>query len=116
MMAETVEPCGPALLMRAWGRINVLTADIFEADAMRAIADGDRDVIIDTSDITYLTTAGLRVFLLISRELEKSGRSLHICNLKPYIYQVFEKIGFHLIIPIHQDIPSALAAIEGRSS
>jgi anti-anti-sigma regulatory factor len=56
------------------------------------------------------------VFLLLSRELKKSGRSLHICNLRPYIYQVFEKIGFHLVIPIHQDIPSALAAIEGRSS
>ena len=116
MMADIVESCGPALLMRACGRINVLTADIFEADALSAISKGDRDVIIDTSEVTYLTTAGLRVFLLLSRELEKNDRRLHICNLRPYIYQVFEKIGFHLVIPIHEDIPSALAAIEARSS
>ncbi len=116
MMADIVESCGPALLLRVYGRINVLTADVFEADVMSAISRGDGDVIIDTSEVTYLTTAGLRVFLLLSRELKKSDRSLHICNLKPYIYQVFEKIGFHLVIPIHQDVPSALAAVEGRSS
>lgn len=116
MMADIVESCGPALVMRACGRINVLTADLFEADVMCAISKGDRDVIIDTSEVTYLTTAGLRVFLLLSRELKKSDRNLHICNLRPYIYQVFEKIGFHLVIPIHKDMPAALAAIEGRSS
>ena len=116
MMTDTIESCGPALLVRARGRINVLTMDMFKAGAMRAIANDDRDVIIDTSEITYLTTAGLRVFLQLSRELQKRGRSLHICNLRSHIYEVFEKIGFHLVIPIHQDIPSALAAIEGRSS
>ena len=116
MIVDIVECDGPALLLRARGRFNVFTADVFEVDAMRAIATTDRDVIIDTSEITYLTTAGLRVFVLLSRELKKRGRNLYICNLRPYIYQVFEKIGFHLVIPIHPDVPSALAAIEGRSS
>ena len=62
MMIDVVEFDGPALMLRARGRINVLTASVFEIDALRAIADSDYDVIVDTSEVIYLSTAGLRVF------------------------------------------------------
>ena len=115
MMIDVVEFDGPALMLRARGRINVLTASVFEIDALRAIADSDYDVIVDTSEVIYLSTAGLRVFLLLSRELKDDDRSLYICGLLPHIYQVFEIIGFDRVIPIYPDVDSALAAIEGRS-
>ena len=114
MMIDVVEFDGPALVLQAKGRINVLTADVFEVDALRVISDADYDVVIDASEIVYLSTAGLRVFLLLSQELSDIGRSLYICGLLPHIYKVFEIIGFDRVIPIHPDVDSALAAIEGR--
>ena len=50
-MIDVVEFDGPALMLRARGRINVLTASVFEIDALRAIADSDYDVIVDTSEV-----------------------------------------------------------------
>ncbi len=114
MMIDVAEFNGPALLMRVRGRINVLTADVFEIDALRTVADSDRDVIVDASEVSYVSTAGLRVFLLLSRELSQRGRGFHIFGLLPHIYRVFQIIGFDRVIPIHPDIDSALAAIEGR--
>ena len=101
-------------MLRARGHINTQSAALFEANAMRSIADTNSHVVIEASEVTYLSSAGLRVFLRLWRELEKSDRVLSICNLKPYINQVFELIGFDRIITIHSDVDSALAVAAGQ--
>ncbi len=114
-MVDFVEFNGPARLLQARGRINVLNAEVFEAHVRSAIAGTSHDVIIDASEVTYLSTAGLRVFLRLWQELQKENRNLHICALRPYIRQVFEIIGFDQFIPIQADIAEALAAVEDRT-
>ena len=116
MKIKVAEFDGPALLLQAEGRINVLTADGFHGDTLQAISESPYDVIIDATGVTYLSTAGLRAFLLVSRQLATSNRSLHICNMKPYIYDVFKIIGFDNAIPIHPDLDSALVAIQRGAS
>lgn len=112
MKIEVVEFDGPALVLKAEGRISVLTADGFHNEALQIIARSRHDVVIDASGVDYLSTAGLRAFLILSRRLTITNRSFHICNLKPYIHEVFEIIGFDKLIPIHPDLDSALGAIE----
>jgi anti-anti-sigma factor len=116
MIIKVAEFDGPALLLQAEGRINVLTADGFHGDTLRVIAGTTHDVIIDATGVTYLSTAGIRAFLLVSRRLAASNRRLHICNLKPYIIDVFKIIGFDNVIPIHPDLDSALNAVVSKAS
>ena len=104
-----------ALLLQAWGRIDFFNADVFEVQARRALAGTDRDVVIDASGVTYLSTPGLRVLLHLWQDLKKEGRTLHVCALRPYIQQVLEIIGFNQIIPNHTDVAAALAAVESRT-
>jgi len=114
MSVDVVPFNGPVLLLQARGRINVLTADLFEVQVRRAVASSDRDVIIDASQVTYLSSAGLRVFLQLWQELSREDRALHVCALKPYIRQVFEIVGFDQIITIQPDTAAAMAAVERR--
>ena len=114
MNVDVVPSNGPVLLLQAQGRINVLTADAFEVQVRRAVASSDRDVVIDGSQVTYLSSAGLRVFLQLWQELSRKDRALHVCALKPYIKQVFEIVGFDQIITIQADTAAALAAVEER--
>ena len=114
MTVDIVPFNGPVLLLQARGRINVLTADAFEVQVRRAIASSDRDVIMDASKVTYVSSAGLRVFLQIWQELSRENRTLHVCALQPYIQQVFEIVGFDQIITIQEDAAAALAAVERR--
>ena len=109
---DVLESEGPTLLLRARGRINVLSANLFEEDALRAAASTESDVVVEASDITYISSAGLRAFLRISRTLGKSQRNLHICSLKPYIHQVFTMVGFDRVIPLHADLDSAMDAAQ----
>ena len=115
MSVDIVPFNGPVLLLQARGRINVLTADLFEVHVRRAAASSDRDVIIDASEVSYLSTAGLRAFLRLWQALKKEDRNLHVCALRPYIQEVFQIIGFDQLIPIHPDIAAGLAAVEGRT-
>ena len=113
-MTLEVENFGePILLLRAGGRINALRADNFYTQALMAIATSDRDVIMDSSEIVYISSAGLRAVLHISRALQKEQRELHICGLKPHIEETFKIIGFHKIVPLHPDVESAMAAVRG---
>ena len=114
-MLDIVASEDHVLLMQASGSINVHNAKVFEVLARRASAGTDRDVIIETSGVTYLSTPGLRVLLRLWQNLKKENRTLHICSLRPYIQQVFEITGFNQIIPIHADVATALAAVEGRT-
>ena len=116
---DVLESEGPTLLLRARGRINVLSADMFEADTMRAAASAQSNVVnvvVEASDVTYISSAGLRAFLRISRTLKRSHRKLHICSLKPHIEQIFEMIGFDRVIAIHADVDSALTAADNPSN
>ena len=74
-MIDVVESRGPVLLLRARGHINTQGAALFEANAMHSIADTDSHVVIEASEVTYLSSAGLRVFLRLWRELGKSDRA-----------------------------------------
>ena len=115
MMLDIVSSEGRAMLLQAWGRIDFFNANLFEVQARRAVTGTDRDVIIDASGVTYMSTAGLRVLLHIWQDLKKENRTLHVCALRPYIQQVFEIIGFNQIIPNHADVAAAMAAVEGRT-
>ena len=114
-MLDIISSEGGVLLLQAWGRINFLSAKVFEVQARRALAGDDRDVIIDASGVTYMSTAGLRVLLLLWQDLKKKDRTLHVCALRPYIQEVFEIIGFNQIIPNHEDVAAALAAVDGQT-
>ena len=113
-MTLKVENFGePILLLRAGGRINALRADNFYAQALMAIATSEHDVIMDSAEIVYISSAGLRAVLHLSRALLAEQRELHICGLKPHIEETFKIIGFHKLMPLHPDMESAVAAVRG---
>ncbi len=109
-MIEVVETKGPVLLLRACGRLNRLNVDEFEADVKKAMARRTTDVVIEASNLTYVSSAGLRALFMLSRTLGKFDRHLRLCGLQPYIREVFEVIGFDRVIQIYPDVPSALSA------
>ncbi len=104
----------PVLLLKAEGRINALRADNFYTQALMAIATSDNDVLMDSAGIVYISSAGLRAVLHISRALQAEKRKLHIYGLKPHIEETFKIIGFHKIMSLYPDMESAMAAAQGE--
>ena len=73
-------------------------------------------VIIDGTGLEYVSSAGLRAFLLGARAAQRSGVAFALCALQPAVREVFELSGFSRIIPVHADRASALAQTQpGRA-
>ncbi len=101
------------LIAKAEGRIDGVNARDFEEAMKAAIGDDDNTVIIDLEGLSYISSAGLRVILLIAKTLRKRNAELVLCSLSDSIREVFEISGFDKIIPVHASREEALATLGG---
>jgi anti-anti-sigma factor len=93
------------------GRLDFSAAADFQRHLEQALAGGSApgSVIIDCSALDYVSSAGLRVFLLAARASQRAGVSFGLCALQPAVREVFELSGFIHIIAVHADRSTALA-------
>ncbi len=80
------------------GRLDTLTAPQLEAVIQNEM-DGVTDLIFDLKDLIYVSSAGLRVFLMAQKTMNKKG-SMELCNVCEDIKEVFTITGFADIFTI----------------
>lgn len=57
-------------------------------------------LIIDCTDMDYICSSGLRVFLQLSKDAKQVGASLVVRGLQPLVLNVFQITGFDKFIAI----------------
>ena len=81
-------------------------------DALEAVIDdGDRAVVLDMARLTCISSAGLRVILLIAQALQRRSANFALCSLSGTVREVFEISGFDRIIRVHDTQADAIAAL-----
>ncbi|WP_428096408.1 STAS domain-containing protein [Candidatus Rariloculus sp.] len=109
-MIETVRD-GAVLSVKVQGRIDGSNANDFHGEVNAAVTEEDIAVIMDMEQLTYISSAGLRVVLMLAKALEQRQASFMICSLSGAIREVFEISGFDKVISVHDSPQQALAAI-----
>ena len=104
---------GGVLIARTADRIDGLNARAFEDALQAAISDCDRAVVLDLGQLTYISSAGLRVILLIAKMLQRQDGDLAVCSLSGSVREVFQISGFDRIIQTHESQEEAIAALTG---
>ena len=94
----SVEDAG-VLIVRVGGRLDAVSADHLEAEVRRQLDAGHRRVVFDLTDLVYLSSSGLRVFLLTARELRGEG-TLLLAAPSPMVRQVFDIAGVEEFLDI----------------
>lgn len=90
------------------GFLDAHTAPDFEKAIQSEIDLGHRQFIVDGSKLTYISSAGLGVFMGFIEELREQGGDIKICGLSPKVDQVFDILGFHALYDIVPDVPAAV--------
>ena len=54
----------------------------------------DQNIVLDLTDLKYICSAGLRLFLALLQEGRKNGCNVSVTGLSPYIRRVFDETGF----------------------
>jgi len=97
------------LVVSPLGRVDSNTSGDFERALMTR--EGEALLVIDLSGIDYISSAGLRVFLMLAKKMKGSGRRLVLCALAPSVEQVFTLAGFTALFTVKPSIDEALGRV-----
>lgn len=102
-----------ALILLPEGRLDSNTSKEFEQQLMAKIDAGNLRVVLDFSQLEYISSAGLRVLMMVAKRLKNEGGGFALCRLKSAIRVVFEVSGFLPILTVVSDVDAAVAAVTG---
>ena len=90
------------------GFLDAHTAPQFEAALQEKVDAGQVRLIVDCPKLTYISSAGLGVFMGFIEEIRERGGDIKICGLIPKVAQVFDILGFSALYDIEPDVPSTV--------
>lgn len=79
--------------------------------ALQGVSETVKTILVDTSELQYISSAGLRVFLALAKKSKQNECSLAIHSLQDSVLRVFEVSGFNKILSLHSDESSALELV-----
>ena len=110
MIIDKREENGVVVLEPA-GRLDSNTAPVLEQeiDSVGAGNDGHH-LLVDFSNVEYISSAGLRVVLKVVKERQTSPKSFAVSSMQDHVREVFEISGFDAFITIYPDAMQAVVS------
>jgi anti-anti-sigma factor len=88
---------------RIAGRIDASTSQNLESAVGSAVSGRSPRVMFDMREVTFITSAGLRIIVMMAKQAAAAKGGLAIFGLQPAVNEVFEIAGLQKIIPIASD-------------
>jgi anti-anti-sigma factor len=112
-MQFATRKAGDVLVMEVGGRLDSHSAGEV-GDRMMAVATGgEKKVVLNLRGLDYVSSAGLRIILRLSRVLQSHGGELRVTDAQEMVASVLETAGFDSLLRIHATEASALEAFAG---
>ena len=100
-----------ALVLLPAGSLDSGNAHAFELIVMGHVSNGERRLIVDFSGLNFVSSAGLRVFIIAARALQARMGQIVLCSMKNHVEDVFRVSGIYRVITIKESRAAALAAL-----
>jgi len=96
-------------LVKATGRIDSQTAPRL-AEALQEIIDAGRyRIVLDMSDVDFVSSAGLRVMINMQKQCKRWNRGqVVLAGVRPQLYSTMELVGF---LPLFKTFDNATEAV-----
>ena len=79
---------------RLVGRLDTPAAVEITGEIQPLLDGADKTIVLDCSELSYISSSGLRIFLTIRKAAAEAGGKVVIEGLSPQIRQVFMMTGF----------------------
>ena len=93
-MNITKEKIGNYSVLNINGRIDTFHASDFEDVVSQLLGSGEKNLIFNCSGMNYISSSGLRVFLVAQKKVISMDGRLYLCNMQPAIQEIFRISGF----------------------
>jgi anti-anti-sigma factor len=96
------------LIVTASGRLDALSAPIFEENLSQSLAEGETHLLLDFSGLQYISSAGLRTLLVLTKKLKTVQGELCFAGIRGPVAEVFKISGFNNLFKIFDSPEGAL--------
>ena len=90
---------GKELTVEVTGRVDTTTAPELEGAVKDEINSVDK-IVVDFKNVDYISSAGLRVLLIIQKGMTAHGGKFVITHVKDEVMEVFDMTGFSSFLTI----------------
>lgn len=88
------EQKGDVFIFRIRGRLDVICSPVTEKRIFEAINEGQNNLLLDMSGVSYLSSAGMRMLLSVTKRLRTMSGKLAICSVTSSVVDVLKMSGF----------------------
>jgi anti-anti-sigma factor len=110
-MQISEEKIADVLAVRLKGRLDATTSKSVEEYLLKQIDAGERIFVLDLAHLDYISSVGLRVFMVAAKRLKVLQGRMVICALQVPIRQLFEISGFATMFPMFEDRDAAVKGV-----
>lgn len=96
------------IILRLDGKVDAATCPILEKKISKLIEEKRYDLLLDFSNVDYLSSAGLRLLLSATKKLHTLKGDLVIFSLAPEVEEIVKMAGFDRILHVFTDEKEAL--------
>jgi len=100
---------GNVSVARVASRVDSATAAALDSELAKMAHANDR-IVLDLSDIGYLSSAGVRAIVRIMQSTTKAGGGVKLALVPQNVMDVFETVGMLQILQIYPSVDEAVAS------
>lgn len=95
-------------ILKIKGRIDTIHSSELEDEVNQLFDSGEKDLIFNCSGMNYISSSGLRVFLVAQKKAKAINGKLFLCDMQPAIQEIFRISGFSNLFRIFDTQEEAL--------
>lgn len=104
---------GRATVVSLSGSIDSLGGPEASVYLLRTIENGSRHLVLDMSDVTFISSAGIQMIVNTIKMVRQAGGDLHLAAVPTSVRKVMELGGLLDAVDSFQDVAAAAAAFGG---
>lgn len=105
---------GNLTILEPHGRLDSQDGPVFEQTIEKTIESGSSSIVINMSEITYISSHGLRVILTGAKLAKAAGGRLAICSSQESVQKVFDITGVATLIGIYREYADAVDSFQSQ--
>ncbi|MBC8171713.1 MAG: STAS domain-containing protein [Anaerolineae bacterium] len=110
-MDINIETYDQATVIAINGQLNATTTSRIQDDVLSAAQSGQR-ILLDMSHVTYLSSAGLRMLLLLYRRIRENHGFMVLTGLSEEVTDIMQITGFLDLFSIFDNRATGLQALK----
>ena len=107
------------LVVTVSGRLDQDSCEAFRGELSGFVAQAAQQaggVVLDLSGLEYISSAGLRCFMLASREARTKNARVVVASLQPMVAEIFAISHFNLVFQVFPGVRDALASVSAQAA